>query len=436
MPKENVITAIDIGSDKVATLIASYGGDSPQLRILGFSAVPSMGIKKSAIVNLESVLGSIEKSLNSAERMAGMSIHSAYVLVSGSHVSSKNSKGVVAVANPDQEITQIDVDRVIEAARAVSVPSANEVIHVVPRFFKVDSQAGIKDPIGMTGVRLESEAHIITGLGTTLKNFRKCLNDLGIEVSGFVFSALAAAEVTMSETEKELGAVALDIGADSSSFCVYVDGALELSGSLPVGAKHITQDIALGCRISRENAEKIKLALSDSKDAVLKPMPGESKKEFTLRKKAADVIDLDKYGIVGVKDELTRSYVINRIMHPRIKEIITLMGERLDRENLFSEVPAGLIISGGGAQTIDLIEIAEKVLGLPARIGFPPDLEGVISEIKSPSFAAGVGLLVYGQKQGAGEAVSHKIKVGEIFKDLKLRDVGKKFVKFLQNLLP
>ncbi len=436
MSKENIITAIDIGSDKVATLIAGYGGDSPQLRVLGFSAVPSLGIKKSAIVNLESALGSIEKSLNSAERMAGLSVRSAYLLVSGPHVSSKNSKGVVAVADPEQEITNLDVERVIEAARAVSIPSENEIIHVVPRFFKVDSQAGIKDPVGMTGVRLESEAHIITGLSTTLNNFEKCLNDLGVEVEKFVFAALAAAEVTLTETEKELGAVALDIGGDSSSFCAYVDGALELSGSLPVGAKHITQDIALGCRIDRESAEKLKIALSEQKKTELKPMPGESKKEFTLRKKAADVIDLDKYGITGVKEELTRSYVIKRIMHPRMKEIVTLLGEKLDREDLFTEVPAGLIISGGGAQTIDLVEVAEKVLGLPARIGRPPELKGVINEIQGPSFSAAVGLLVYGRRQGAGELVGPAINFGEIFQEINLKNISKKLLNFLQKLLP
>jgi cell division protein FtsA len=436
MSKENVITAIDIGSDKIATLIATYGGDSPRLRVVGFSAVSSLGVQKSAIVNLEAALGAIEESLNAAERMAGISVRSAYVLVSGSHVSSKNSTGVVAVADPDQEITEEDVERVIEAARAISVPAEREVIHVVPRFFKVDSQEGIKDPVGMTGVRLEAEAHIITGLSSTLKNIRKCLSDLGIDVEAFVFSALAAAEVTLTETEKELGAVALNIGSDTSSFCAYVDGVLELSGSLPIGAKHITQDIALGSRIDRESAEKIKQHLSNTKDAKLKPMPGESKKDFSLRVKAADIIDVEKLGISEVKEELTRTFVIKTIMHPRMKEIVTLLGEKLDRENLFSEVPAGLIISGGGAQTVDLIEVSERALGLPARIGNPPELEGIMTEIKTPGFAAAVGLLVYGQKQGAGETVSHKIKLGEVFRDLKIKNFSKKIIGFLQNLLP
>ncbi len=436
MSKENVITAIDIGSHKIATLIATYGENSSRLRLVGFSVVSSVGVKKGAIVDLEAVLGAVEESLNAAERMAGLSVHSAYVLASGPHVSSRNSTGVVAVENPEQEITGDDVSRVIEAARAISVPAEREVLHVVPQFFKVDAQRGIKDPIGMTGVRLEVEAHIITGLSATLKNIRKCLNDLGVQVESFVFSGLAAAEITLTETEKELGVAALNIGADSSSFCAYADGALELSGSLPIGAKHITQDIALGCRIDQDSAEKIKQHLSDHEEHDLKPMPGESKKEFSLREKEADVIDLEKLGIADTKDELTRSYVLKGIMHPRMKEIVTLLGEKLDREGLFSEVPAGLVISGGGAQTIDLIEISEKVLGLPARIGNPPEIEGVISEIRNPGFAASIGLLRYGQKQGAGEAIAHKIKLGEIFRDLKLKKFMQKFLQFLQKLLP
>ena len=436
MSKENIITAIDIGSDKIATLIASYGGETPGLRIIGYSAIPAMGVQKSAIVNLEEALGAIEQSLNAAERMAGLNIHNAYVLMSGSHVTCKNSIGVVAVANPDQEITHEDVERVIEAARAIAVPPEREVIHVVPRFYKVDAQEGIKDPVAMAGVRLETEVHIITGLSATLRNIRKCLTDLGVDVQGFVFAALAAAEVTLTDTEKELGAVALNIGADTSSFCAYVDGALEFSGYLPIGAKHITQDISLGSRVDRQNAEKIKQYLSDTQELKLKPMPGESKKEFSLREKNADIIDLKGLGIDNTKLELTRSYVIKTIMYPRMKEIFTLLGEKLDREGILAQVPAGLVISGGGAQTIDIIEVAEKVLGLPARIGTPPEIDGIINEIRTPSFAASIGLLVYGHRQGAGEVINHKIKFGEVFKDLKIKTFGKKIIGTLQNLLP
>ncbi len=436
MSRENVVTAIDIGSDKVATLIGTYGGASPQLRVAGMSAVPSQGVRKSIIVDLEAALSTVEQSLNAAERMAGFSVNNAYISVSGAHVRSRNSKGVVAVANPEQEITKQDVERVIEAARAVSVPSEREIIHVVPRYFKVDSQGDIRDPVGMTGVRLEAETHIITALSTTLKNLSKCMNDLGVKVDGFVFSGLAAAQVTLTETEKELGVIALDIGAGSSSVCVYVDGVLEYSGSLPLGARHITQDIALGSRISLESAEKIKLALSKTKDQKLKPQPGESKKEFSKRKKKADKIDLSSLGIDDTTEELTRSTIVKGIMYPRMQEIISLLGEKLEDERLFSEVPAGVVISGGGAETIDMALVAKRVLGLPARIGHSKQLAGLSGEVKNPSFATSAGLLVYAKRRDGGEAVGHKLNLGEVFKDLQLGKIGQKMFGWLRKLLP
>jgi cell division protein FtsA len=436
MSKENVITAIDVGSDKVATLIGSYGGERPQLQVVGMAAVSSKGVRKSMIVDLEEVLVSIEQSLNAAERMAGFSVNSAFVSVSGVHIRSRNSRGVVAVTDPDQEIGPQDVERVIEAARAVSVPSEREIIHVVPRYFKVDSQEGIRDPVGMTGVRLESEAHIITGLSTSLKNLAKCINDLGVKVDGFVFSGLAAAEATLTETEKELGVVAFDIGAGTSSFCVYTEGVLEYSGALPIGARHITQDIAVGCRISLESAEKIKLALDTMKEREIKPHPGESKKEFSMRKREADKLDLDKLGIADATEELSRSLIVKRIMYPRMQEIFTMLGEKLDQEKLLTEIPAGLVISGGGANTVDINLVAKKVLGLPTRTGKPEQLVGLVGEVNSPAFATSVGLLVYGRKQGAGESMSRKINLGEIFRDLKLGRLGQKLLGFLRKLLP
>ncbi|MBT7183825.1 MAG: cell division protein FtsA, partial [Candidatus Pacebacteria bacterium] len=202
MPRSRVITAIDLGTDKCTTLIATLDEETNQLQVKGVSAVPSQGIRKSQIVDLEKAVSTMTESLDAAERMAGFDVKSAYVSVSGTHIKSQNSKGVVAVASPNQEINHTDVERVIEAARAISLPADRTVIHVIPRDFKVDSQDGIKDPVGMNGVRLESEAHIITGMTTALKNLEKCVQDLGLEVDGFVFSGLAAAEVVVSETER------------------------------------------------------------------------------------------------------------------------------------------------------------------------------------------------------------------------------------------
>lgn len=436
MSKESVITAIDVGSDKIATLIALVDDETQELRVVGSAAVPSEGVLKSVLVDLESALNVVEKSLNAAERMAGFSIRQAYVSLSGEHVRSQNSKGVVAVANPDKEITSSDVERVIEAARAVSIPPEREIVHVIPRYFKVDSQAGIRDPTHMTGVRLESEAHIITGASTAIRNLNKCLNDLGIEVQGFVFSALASAEVTITETEKELGVVLCDIGAGTSSFCAYVDGALQFSGSLPIGAKHITQDIALGCRLDREVAEKVKLHLSDLGIEKVRPMPGESKKDFSKRKEKADLLNLSELGVKDQTDELSKTFIVKGIMYPRIQEIVTQLGETLDREDLFQQVPAGIVYTGGGALTVDLVEISERVLGLPARVGQPKQFQGLIDDTQTTAMATTIGLLSYGKKQGGSEAVAHKLNFAEAFRDLHLEKAGSAVVRLIKKILP
>jgi cell division protein FtsA len=331
------------------------------------------------------------------------------VSISGVHIKYKNSKGVVAVASADQEIVRSDVDRVIEAARAVQTPPEKEIIHVIPKDFKVDSQEGVKDPVGMTGVRLEAEAHIITGLNTALRNIEKCISDMGIKVDAFVFSALAAASVSLSETEKELGVVLVDIGAGTTSIIAYVEGALEFSAVLPIGAKHITQDIALGCRIPMDDAEKLKLYLTDNSDDDLRPHAGESKVDFTKRRKKLDVIDPEKVGI-NHNDYLSKKTLIGGIMEPRLREIFKLVMLELDKADLLSgnKVPAGLVLTGGGALTASVVEVAKKVSSLPVRLAAPEDIEGLTEDIKKPNFAVAVGLLEYALSQGKVASVSEE----------------------------
>ena len=342
---------------------------------------------------------------------------------------------MVAVASPDQEIVPEDVDRVIEAARAISLPSDREIIHVVPKDFKVDSQEGIKDPVGMTGVRLESEAHIVTGMTTSLRNMEKCIIDLGLTVEGFVFSGLSASEVVLTETEKELGVAVLDIGAGSSSMCVFVDGSLEFSGSLPIGARHITQDIALGTRVSLDVAEKIKLSLAEDPFYTIAPMPGESKQEFSKRRKRADELNLSDFVGADSSETLSKRSLVETIMLPRVQEIFELFADALKDKRLLSEIPAGVVITGGGAETIKMAEIAKRQLNLPARIGKPVELEGLISDIQKPSFATSVGLLVYGKKQGGGEQPS-QFTIASLFGGSGGGGTMQKVTKFFKSLLP
>ncbi len=434
MPHNVILTGIDVGTDKCVTLIATLD-EKNSIRVLGVSAVPSRGMKRSQIIDLEQVFETITESLDAAERMAGLEVKSAYISVSGINIRSQNSKGVVAVASPDQEITQDDVVRVIEAARAISLPSDREIINVVPKDFKVDSQEGIKDPVGMTGVRLESEAHIITGMTTTLKNMEKCIQDLGLTIDGFVFSGLAAAEVVLSDTEKELGVAVVDIGAGSTSLCVFVDGSLEYSAALPIGARHITQDIALGCRVSLDAAEKIKLALSQEDYKPPTPLPGESKADFNRRRKDADRILLSELGVSDTEDSISKRTLVEGIMAPRMQEIFTLIAEQLQKHNLVSQIPAGLILTGGGAETIKIAEIAKRELKLPARVGQPIELQGLIGDIQKASYATSIGLLQYAKMHGAKPAES-SFDMSGILGQVKLGTLGKKLQGLFKSLMP
>lgn len=436
MARSRVITAIDLGTDKCTTLIATLDNETDQLHVKGVSAVPSRGVRKSQIIDLEKAIATMTESLDAAERMAGFDVKSAYVSISGTHIQSQNSKGVVAVASPNQEITSQDVDRVIEAARAVSLPADRSIIHVIPRDFKVDSQEGIKDPVGMTGVRLESEAHIITGMTTALKNLEKCVQDLGLNVDGFVFSGLSASEVVVSETERELGVVVVDIGAGSTSLCVFVEGTLELSASLPIGARHITQDIALGCRVSLEAAEKIKIGLTSDNPKKMKPRPGETKEEFTKRKKLADVIDPTELGIHDSMENLSKKKIIEGIMIPRMKEIFSMVGKKLEQKKLIPVVPAGVIISGGGAETVGMEEVAKRILNLPARIGMPKEIKGLTMDIHSPSFVNSIGLLEYGRQHAKKSSTRPSIQLRSLFKSLFGKKFGETIGSFFKSLMP
>lgn len=439
MSKTPVYTAIDIGTEKVCTVIASKSPQTGELQVVGIHSVPSKGIRKSQIVDLEDASESITKSLDGAERMAGFGVSSAYISISGTHIGSQNSKGVVAVANPEGEITQTDVERVIEAAKAISLPNAREIVHVIPRQFQVDSQDGIKDPVGMSGIRLESEAHIVTASSTALRNLSKCLQDVGITVSGFVFSGLASSLSVLSETERELGVVLVDIGAGSTAIAVIVEGALTYSCVLPIGARHITQDIALGLHVSLASAEKIKLALSSIPLESVAP-PGETREQKRERLKLEDEIDARSLGIDEVKT-LSKRVLIDTIMLPRMKEIFEMVGKELEKEKLFPLVPAGVVLTGGGAQTAGIVEICKRTISLSTRLGTPEGVKGLIDDIETPAFATAVGLILYGLKDG-GEVVkqnsSSKFTPGGLPSVLtsKFGGLTGKLMDILKSLLP
>ncbi|MBI2622748.1 MAG: cell division protein FtsA, partial [Candidatus Levybacteria bacterium] len=359
------------------------------LNVLGVSEIKAAGIRKGQIVDIEEAVSAINSSLEGAERMAGYSVSRVITSIGGAHIESQNSKGVVAVATPEGEITKNDIERVIDAAKAVSLPSSREIIHVLPRTYAVDGQEGIKDPVGMTGVRLEVDTHIITASSTSLRNLEKALSEVGVNVDGVVFSGYASNLSVLSDTEKELGVVLVDVGAGTTDISIYVEGAVSYSSVLPVGARHITNDLAIGLRVSLESAEKIKLFLGAGS--------GESEAaEKTASRQ--DEIDLSELNLPEEVRKVSKKTLIDGIIRPRLNEIFTFVGLEIKKSGYGGQTPAGLVITGGGAKTIGTQESAKRMLAMPVRIAVPTGVKGIIDEIEEPSFATAVGLLRYGSK--------------------------------------
>lgn len=425
MAKAPLVAGIDIGSSKITTIITSLSEDQSRVNVVGVASVESRGIRKSQVVDIEEAIEAITKSVESAERMAGYSISDAYVSVSGDHIQSQNSKGVVAVGNPEGEIVQDDVYRVIEAARAVSLPSSREILHVLPREFVVDSQTGVRDPLGMTGVRLEAEAHIVTGSSAVLRNLTKCIAEIGVNVNGLVFSGLASAEATLSDTEKELGVVLIDIGGGTTSIAVYIEGSLSHSAVIPVGAKNITNDLAIGLRISLDSAEKIKQHLTE--------LERQKPKEDSDPKKH-DELNLARLGLKEEIKQTSKKTLVEGIIRPRLNEIFAMVGEQLKKSGFANTTPAGVVITGGGAETVEVLSSAKRVLQLPARIGSPKGLTGLIDEIGSPAFSTATGLILYARSQNAATP-SSKLSF-PMLKNLPGKGLVNKGMGWIKSLLP
>lgn len=420
MSKPKVIAGIEVGSSKITTLIAQVSTDETMqetlVNIVGAASAESKGIKKGQIVNIEEAVEAVIASVEAAERMAGYNLERAYIALGGAHVHSQNSHGVVAVSDPNGEISGDDVARVIEAASAISLPTSREVIHVIPREYVVDGESGVKDPVGMSGIRLEVDTHIITASNTAIKNLRKAVNEVGVEIEDLVYSGLAASEAVLSFTEKELGCVLVDIGGGTTSIAVFIDGALSFSSVIPIGAKNVTNDLAIGLRVSLESAEKIKLMLSSAE---------KSKKE------ESDEIDLSQLDLPEVK-KISKKTLVEGIIRPRLNEIFSMVKLGLDKENLGARIPSGAIISGGGAEIIGCLEAAKRTLLLPVRIGKPVGISGLIDDILSPAYATAVGLIIYGARNSSAVALT------SFSKRLKLPTKGiiGKFFKMIKDLLP
>lgn len=428
MRDSHIVVGVDIGSSKIATVIGQVQEEA--INILGVSEITSRGIRRGQIVDIEEAAGVINASLDAAERMAGYSIDRVFVSLSGSHIQSQNSKGIVAISQPDGEIGQADVDRVLEAAGAISLPSTTSVLHVLPKTFTVDGEGGIKDPIGMTGVRLEVETHIVSANSVSVKNIQRVLEqEAGVGVNGLVFSGLASSLAVLTETEKELGVVLVDIGAGITNICVFVDGALTYSSVIPIGARHITNDLAIGLRISLESAEKIKLYLSKK---YAKKVRGVKTEE----EEPSDEIDLVELSLTEDVKKVSQKTLVEGIIKPRLNELFTMIGIELKKSGFATQTPSGLVITGGGARTVGAEESAKRMLSMPVRVGVPANIAGLIDDVENPSFATGIGLLQYGRDFRITEKGSFVDGVFKSFEFKPLSGLSLKLKKLLKGLMP
>ncbi|MBI9049057.1 MAG: cell division protein FtsA [Anaerolineaceae bacterium] len=373
MTDEPIIVGIDIGTTKICTLVARVVGDH-NFRILGVGIEPSQGIKKGTIVDINAAARSIAKSVEKAQRTSGFEITSALVSLAGSHVSSINSRGVVGISG--RIIDQHDIDRTLDAAQAVAIPHNREVIHVIQRGFVVDGQDGIRQPVGMHGYRLEVEAHIITAASATVENLRECVQTSGIAVSQFVLNPLASAEVVLTETERQMGAVVCDIGGGTTDMAIYIEGDVWHTMVLAVGGNHITSDIAHGLRLPTDEAEEVKKKFS-----------------FAIE----DRISEDEAFPVRAFGQDAPSHILRKdlahITEARVEEIFELVLQEIKRSGYDGLLPAGMILTGGTSQLPGIKELASQILGLPVRVAQPQNLVGMVDQLHSPAYATSVGLL-------------------------------------------
>ena len=415
MQHSKIISGIDIGTTKVTTIIGQYSDSEEKFNIIAVSSIPSLGFRKGQIINIEQASSTIIQSIESAERMAGFQINSASICLSAPHIESINSHGVVAISNPNGEINQDDIQRVIEAAKAVSITQGKEIIHIIPIRYSVDGQEGVVYPIGMNGVRIEVEAHLIIASTPSLKNTKKCLEDIGIKIDQLVYSGLAAARSTLTETEKELGVALIDIGGSVTSLTIFNEGSPVFSSVIPIGAANVTNDLAIGLRFSLEDAEKIKLRLSKVSES----------------KKFENEIDLSSFGIESNdKRKLSLQTAINGIVKPRLEEIFQLLYSKIDESGFLTSIPAGIVLTGGGAQTVGIKDVCEKIIPLPLRIASPPKVGGIIDDIINPAYSSSIGLLMLTNE-------NKKIPTSSIKKNtISIKDTLDNFKKVIGSLMP
>ncbi len=387
MAREKIFIGLDIGSTTIRVVVGKQESELGNPSIIGVGEAPSAGIRRGVIVDIDEAVSAIAEALEKAERMTGLTLDHAVVSVGGAQITSQESHGVVAVARADGEITEADVVRVVDASQAISIPANREILHVIPKNFTVDGQSGIKDPVGMSGIRLEVDSQIIQGSVPFIKNLTKCILQAGLEIDDLVLAPLAAAQAALNKKQKELGVVLIDLGGGTTGLIVFEEGDLAASTILPVGSSHITNDLAIGLRTSVDTAEKVKLQYGHAEAREVK-----KDVEVDLAK-----IDRQEEGRVGTKH-------IAEIVEARMEEIFDLVNKELKRINRDGQLPAGAILTGGGAKLPGVVELAKKQLRLPVSLGLPGAVVTVIDRVNEPQFATAVGLVMWANEYLLGSS--------------------------------
>jgi cell division protein FtsA len=377
---DRTVVALDIGTTKICTLVAEVSPPPDNvLRIVGVGTVPSKGIRKGVVVNVNEVTAAITESIHRAERTSGYEIASAYVGVAGAHINSINSRGVVAISRGERGIRPVDVERALEAARAIDIPHNREILHIIPRGFAVDGDEGVRDPLGMQAYRLEVEAHIVTGATSSIRNLIKCVQSSGIHIDALVLEPLASGEAALTDIEREMGVVLIDIGGGTTDIAIFIEGSIWHTVVLPTGGEQLTNDIAVGLRTPYNTAEEVKIKYGHTLPQTLMP---------------EEMVKLEIFGEDG-QQQIPRQFLAE-IIEARAEEIFEMTLKEIKRSGYDGLLPAGVVLCGGTAELPGIRDLAREIMGLPVRIGEPQDLRGLVDTLQSPAFATSVGLLKWG----------------------------------------
>lgn len=390
--KPEVIVGLDIGTTKIAVIVAQRAAGG-KIEIIGIGTHPSQGLRKGVVINIEATVNSIRLAIDEAELMAGCEISTVYAGIAGAHIKGFNSHGIVAIKN--KEVSPKDVERVIDAAKAVAIPPDREVLHILPQEYVVDEQDGIREPLGMSGVRLEAKVHIVTGSVASAQNIVKSANRVGLNVADIVLEPIASAEAVLSPEEKELGVAMVDIGGGTTDITIFHAGAIKHTAVIPLGGNHITSDVSAGLRTPVSAAEEIKRRYGSALTSIVP---------------AQQTIEVPSTG--GREPRVVSRTMLAEIIQPRVEEVLNLVHRELVRSGFDEFLTGGVVLTGGSTLLEGMAELGEQIFKLPVRVGYPVGVGGLVDVVNSPAFATGVGLVLYGAKSGEYRGLSSAAKQG------------------------